>query len=305
MWRVYLLFVFCTLFFGCSNQGERKRETVSLSADKPVISINDKEQYANEFIRQYWDNFDYSDSTLIPMLETKKNIIISYVTELSNATLDSARLAIKWHLMDAEGSVPMHTYLAEAYKKFFYDPNSPIRDDELYIPVLEHLAASSITSEIEKTKAKTEMMQIKKNRVGESATNFLVINSAGKELELYDIDSKNTLLFFYNPGCHACEEIINELQSSVQLNKAVEGNEITVLAVYPDPDIDIWKNYQSNIPRTWINTYDKNQDIIKKRLYSIRAIPTLYLLDSDKKVILKDTDVKKIERYLSERSISN
>ena len=36
----------------------------------------------------------------------------------------------------------------------------------------------------------------------------------------------------------------------------------------------------------WIHGYDKGMEIMRKRLYDIKAFPTLYLLDSDKNVIL-------------------
>lgn len=35
-----------------------------------------------------------------------------------------------------------------------------------------------------------------------------------------------------------------------------------------------------------------------KNLYDLKAIPTLYLLDKDKKVLLKDATVAQIDQYL-------
>ena len=35
------------------------------------------------------------------------------------------------------------------------------------------------------------------------------------------------------------------------------------------------------------------------RLYDIKAIPTIYLLDSDKKVILKDCSLEAVESFFS------
>ncbi|HBK95202.1 MAG TPA: DUF5106 domain-containing protein, partial [Porphyromonadaceae bacterium] len=39
--------------------------------------------------------------------------------------------------------------------------------------------------------------------------------------------------------------------------------------------------------------------ITKQKLYDIKAIPTLYLLDKDKKVILKDTSIEAIESFFA------
>ena len=51
-------------------------------------------------------------------------------------------------------------------------------------------------------------------------------------------------------------------------------------------------------PKEWINGYDKKLVIKEKNLYDLKAIPTLYLLDKDKKVLLKDATVAQIDQYL-------
>ena len=47
--------------------------------------------------------------------------------------------------------------------------------------------------------------------------------------------------------------------------------------------------------------YDKELVIKNKNLYDLRAIPTLYLLDKNKTVLLKDATLQKVEQYLAER----
>ena len=39
---------------------------------------------------------------------------------------------------------------------------------------------------------------------------------------------------------------------------------------------------------------------MKDTLYAIRAIPSLYLLDGEKRVILKDADYNKLDAWLNE-----
>ena len=51
----------------------------------------------------------------------------------------------------------------------------------------------------------------------------------------------------------------------------------------------------------WTNGYDKELVIKNKNLYDLRAIPTLYLLDKNKTVLLKDATLQKVEQYLAER----
>ena len=72
---------------------------------------------------------------------------------------------------------------------------------------------------------------------------------------------------------------------------------LTILTVYPDEDLDEWLAYLPNMPATWVHGYDKGMRVSREKLYDIRAIPTIYLLDRDKMVILKDASVDDVEYY--------
>ena len=42
------------------------------------------------------------------------------------------------------------------------------------------------------------------------------------------------------------------------------------------------------VPSSWINAYDAGARISKEELYDLKAIPSMYLLDRDKRVLAKD-----------------
>ena len=51
-----------------------------------------------------------------------------------------------------------------------------------------------------------------------------------------------------------------------------------------------------------LNVHDASQAISRQRLYDLKAIPCLYLLDADKRVLLKDATVEQVELYLKEHA---
>ena len=77
----------------------------------------------------------------------------------------------------------------------------------------------------------------------------------------------------------------------------VRDKQLVILAVYPDEDIVAWREHTADFPKEWLNGYDKDQMINQEELYDLRAIPSFYLLDKDKRVILKDVPVEQIEVY--------
>ena len=59
-----------------------------------------------------------------------------------------------------------------------------------------------------------------------------------------------------------------------------------------------WRDYSHNYPSCWINGYDYTFSLRESGAYDIRAIPSLYLLDSDKRVLMKDAPTPKVLSFL-------
>ena len=52
-------------------------------------------------------------------------------------------------------------------------------------------------------------------------------------------------------------------------------------------------------PEEWYNGFDPDLIIRNDLLYNVRAIPSLYLLDAEKRVILKDAPENKVFSILA------
>ncbi|MFR2226329.1 MAG: thioredoxin family protein, partial [Bacteroides xylanisolvens] len=130
------------------------------------------------------------------------------------------------------------------------------------------------------------------------ALNFIYKLSSGTQGSLYKQKSVYTLLFINNPGCHACTETIEALKNAPIINQLLEQKRLTVLSIYPDEELDEWRKHLNEFPKEWVNGYDKTFAIKEQQLYDLKAIPTLYLLNKDKTVLLKDAPAQTIEEYL-------
>ncbi|WP_298064200.1 DUF5106 domain-containing protein [uncultured Rikenella sp.] len=179
------------------------------------------------------------------------------------------------------------------------DPNSQIRNDELYIPLLEAMIASPFYDSTEKVRPRYRLEMARKNRVGQPAADFAYTLADGKRGNLYAVEAPFTLVYINNPDCHACEEILQQLSGSSVIDNQQKSGRLKIVAIYPDKDLGAWRKHLKETPETWINGYDAELAIRRQELYDLRAIPSLYLLDRDKKVLLKDcTSVDLIEAWL-------
>jgi len=175
-----------------------------------------------------------------------------------------------------------------------------MRDESLYIYVLEAVLEAPVLDEVSKIRPAHLLELALKNRVGEPATDFTYTLADGKKGTLYHTKADYLLLFFYNPDCHACKEITDQLTASPLVTEWIRNNKLKILAVYPDEDLEAWKNHISYMPASWINSYDSAVSLKNDEIYDLKAIPTLYLLDKDKKVVLKDVTFNQVENYLKQ-----
>lgn len=74
----------------------------------------------------------------------------------------------------------------------------------------------------------------------------------------------------------------------------IKSGDLAVVNVYIDEDLGEWYGYMGEYPLSWHNVYDPNLVIRNDLLYDVRAIPSLYLLNRDKIVLLKDTTTEKL-----------
>ena len=186
--------------------------------------------------------------------------------------------------------------------KYLYDPNSPLRNEDYYAFFAARLAGSELVESVMKDKYARQVRLAALNKVGTKAADFKFADKRGRMFSLYEIKSELTLLFFSNPGCTACKEIIDVLNNDPVISGLIADGKMKVLNIYIDEDLDAWRSYMPIYPETWYNGFDPDLVIRGETLYNVRAIPSLYLLDRDKTVLMKDAPESRLFDWLSRYS---
>ncbi|MBP3425953.1 MAG: DUF5106 domain-containing protein [Rikenellaceae bacterium] len=268
--------------------------------------INSQQQATEYMAEHYWDRFDFADTTYIDTLKTIETAFAQYGQVLASVSPELANKAMKRTMTAAQKNKQMFDEFAAQAEKYLYDPNSPVKNEEAYIGALEVMSTTSLYDEWERVRPQSQLTLALKNRLGTRATDFGYVTKTGSRGTLYGIRAKYTLLFINNPGCPACKETREQISASAMLTDLINQGIIKVLAVYPDEDLKEWYDYQPNMPENWINSYDKALAMRDKELYDLRAIPTLYLLDENKTVLLKDCmSIPTIEQVIYYRDYYN
>lgn len=308
MYRTLVLILAAVGLAACG--GRAPRRPAATTAETPAVflpaiapaALAPEERV--EWLRwHYWDNFDFADTTFLARADTLQlfEAYARYVQLLFSAPTDGAPMDSL--MRRAAVSRPMLDYFAMLADQVLGDPNSPLRNDEFYIPVLRAQLSSPWYDEYERLAPEYRLSLASQNRIGEQANDFRYTLASGATGTLYGLRAEYVLLFINNPGCPMCREIREAISASPMLTELIEHGRLRVLALYPDENLDEWRAYREQIPASWINAYDDGCVLREKGLYDLSAIPSLYLLDAQKRVLVKDaTDVALVEEVIDRRS---
>lgn len=249
-----------------------------------------QEQVDDFYARNWWRDFDFADTTQVALTDTAYmvRLFADWATVLERVPREVGAECVE-HVMDrASASENTFGMFVMAAREVLADPNSQWRDDELYMPVLRIRIASPFTDEVTRERCRYRLDILSQNRLGHKANNIRYTLADGFEGTLYGIKAEYTLIFINNPGCEMCRTVREGICSSEILMQAVALGRLKVLAIYPDQDLDEWLRYRNEMPSAWINGYDRECVMRSEGTYNLTAIPSLYLLDSGKTVLVKD-----------------
>lgn len=308
------LYVLAAAFLITGCGGRRQEAAVPVPFPKPSVPsmINTREEALDFLSLHYWDEFTdpdrkmVSDSVLVSgvLKEDVEQAFSDYLGILGIAGPDLADKAMSGlfekiaacEQKDTSSNVfETVTALADRY---LYDPNSPMRNEDIYLPFVSRLAVYEGIPASRREGYGFDAAMCALNRTGTQASDFRFSDRYGKIRTLYGIDAEYTLLFFSNPGCVACKEVMDRIVSDPVLDGIVSSGRLAVVNIYIDEDIKEWYSYMPVYPEAWYNGYDPDFVIRDSLLYNVRAIPSLYLLGRDKTVIMKDAPENKVFSYL-------
>lgn len=300
--RITLILAILLVVAGCR---ERKAEQFQALPFPDVIApgmITDYQDRADYSAEHFWDKFADTersypcDSVLVSGVRRSdvEGKFANWIGLLDMVSLQTAcrsveklfDKAVQCERKDTASNV--FETMNELVNKYLYDPNSPYRNEELYLPYVKRLAQCDLIEEIVRTRYSRETAMCSLNRIGTPAADFTFMDKNGRVRSLHGIRSEWTLLFFSNPGCEACMDIINFLRENQMVKTMIEEGSLAVVNVYIDEDIEGWRSYMPIYPDSWYNGFDHNMVIRNEVLYDVRAIPSLYILDKDKNVVMKD-----------------
>lgn len=309
---IYII-IFLPLLFACQgkNKGETKfsRDRISVEESShgsfpfPEIPamLTQPEERKSYLLEHYWDRFNFGDTTLVNNREVTEQGFVNQISLLADGVTPEkvVRESLKnWcsRFMPEAQARQVMMQLADDY---LYNPNSPFYNEGLYGVYLETMLEVLPEEDARRSSFDFKLRLLRRNKVGDKATDFSYYLPDGQKKSLVATSTRGNrlLLVFYDPECDSCHEVLREMTADASLAEAVKAGRVTVLAVYTEGNQEAWRKGLADMPEGWIIGTDR-QKVKEEALYDLKAMPSLYLLDGQKRVLLKDAPLGQIREVL-------
>ena len=247
-----------------------------------IVPQEYKDNYEQYIIDHYFDNISFRDVRILNTRLLKNKLDDYFNNYMSKQTTDVVLQKIDYIIYQTTSGyrdIPQDLVNHEVrdyilwylYSKYFDNDIIYTHLSDVYFSKLE---INNLTENIRNEIVKRSDI-LRKITIGRIAPTFTYIDDEGKQIDLSEIDSKNTILFFYKPDCQKC---IREKRILGLIKKRQKN--LTIL------HINISEENYSNV----------SQDIAVQ--YDIKTTPTIYILDKDKRITAKNIKAEEIEFHI-------
>ena len=243
---------------------------------------------AGYIIGHFWDAMDFSDTRRSCNRDFMEQNFSNFISVFPYADEAARRAAVKTLTDKAEADSTAYALMRDIAEKYLYEPDSPMLSEDYYMLFLERFVSSAVLGEYTTLRMRRQLEAASKNRPGTTAADFAYTTRDGRSTTLHATAvGRELLLIFYDPDCEHCQEVMGGLQQSSELKDMTADGRLSVVAIYSGDDHDLWQHTASQLPADWVVGYDSGE-LQENGAYVLRTMPTLYLLDRDKKVVRKD-----------------
>ena len=257
----------------------------------------DFEKQRNELITNFFNDVDFTDLSLIPTnVLTTKIIDFLSIQQVAGQNHDqqimSIILGIDNVLYRSSVSFEMYKfvfqYLIEGFNELGYEE---IVDYMTRIPYSEELQCNE--------NQYNELLYIvefnSRVKIGSKAKNISGKTIFDDDFDMYKVDNDYTIVYFWSYTCEHCRENLGELKSFLD-----ENPNFSMVAVSVKGDLKKIKNI---VKKNKISGYFYHDglewDSPCVSDYAVTATPSFYLLDKEKKIILKPFDFSELVEFVN------
>jgi thiol-disulfide isomerase/thioredoxin len=252
--------------------------------------------------QHFFDNFDLADEALIRMPRpVYHDKVEEYLTKLFVPQADSIDKAMDFVIEKAKKNQETYKYAVWLGVMKYQSPDI-MGLDAVYVHLFDKYFASGqmdfwVNDKMKKN-LKDQADRFRKSLIGKTGPNLIMLDNNLKPKSLYDLKNKYTILYIFDPDCGHCKEETPKLVKFYEKNKT--KFDLEVYAVSADTSMAKMRDYIKTMKMSWITVNGPRSYVGSYQdLYDAMTTPTLYILDSRKKIIGKKIASENLEGFFT------
>lgn len=296
---VTLILTIAALSAACRQKPPVGTANLDFSVEIPQHFVGDEAERAQYTALHYWDKFNFADTTLFGM-PAFDDALAAYCQRLWLVPPRQVAEALERMIGLGEGHPAMMRYMNDFFRRTFDTPGSRFFSERIYSIYIEVLLGSATPDNSERKELEMKLELLRRNAIGTPAEDFVYTLSSGETVNMYDIEADYVLLLFGYRDDDAYRMVQVQIAHSLQTRQLLESGRMKVLQVYTGTDMADWVRSSEHDFPGWIYGWDNEGGIAARGLYDLKGVPDIYLLDRNKKVLLKHTRPSALFRALPE-----
>ncbi len=271
----------------------------------PEFEGTDEEQQVQRYLfykKHYFDHVDLGDEVLLrtPFLNQRINY---YIDKLTPSHPDSMIVTVDYLLSEFEHApMSFRFYLSEFVNRF--TRNKIVGMDAVFVHLVDKYVKSGRADWIDdKNKFKIISKSDGRKRVliGKTPKNVLLFKENGDSIRIHDIEADYIVLIFWAPECGHCKKIMPKV---IEFDKNFKDRGVKVVGIctkHQDKYASCWEAVkEKGMDGFYLNLGDQYHKSRFKMFYNVEQTPKIFILDKDKKIILKDIGGEQLEMVMEE-----
>ena len=254
-----------------------------------------KQQQYEYYKTHYFDNVDLGDERLLrsPVLYKRVDY---YLNKLTPQHPDSINISLDYLLNSmAPAEKTFKYYLVHYLNK--YAKSKIVGMDAVYVHLVENYYAKGKamwTDEEQVKKIIDNAKTLKPILIGKIAPDIKMRKKDKTPIALHEIDSKYTVLFFWDPDCGHCKKSMPEMIKFYEDYKPKGVEVFSVCTKVMDKVSMCWDTIEEKNMGNWLNVVDPYIQSRYKSIYDVKTTPRIFVLDENKKILSKRIGVEQL-----------
>ncbi len=247
----------------------------------------------------YWDNFNFAQPGLIrtPLIDSRiDNYFKNTLLQIPDSFLRPTIALIE----KSKANEEMYHYIS-LHRLNDGLTSEVMGMDKMFVEVAERYFLNGDGKWLDSTafaKIKDKVKVTKPNLIGNLTPELKLPDSEGMFYSLRQMNSKYTILLFWEPKCGHCKKTVPQLYKDLYLHFKDKGVEIYAVCTQNEKEewmkaIAEYKIYD------WTNVWDPSLTSNYRTLYDIYSTPVIYILGPTKRIIAKRIDVESAIKFLN------